>query len=120
MFNIEFWKFSILFLYLFSYILCIKDSISLNKVGCIFIENINPNYEMLSFVYREGYYRAIHATYGNWVSKSVKMKLLGDSNKDIFLNCYISLNYAELYNYNLLEYHIPCTLTKNNIQTSFG
>ena len=116
MFNIEFWKFSILFLYLFSYILCIKDSISLNKVGCIFIENINPNYEMLSFVYREGYYRAIHATYGNWVSKSVKMKLLGDSNKDIFLNCYISLNYAELYNYNLLEYHIPCTLTNNDIQ----
>ena len=44
------------------------------------------------------------------------MKLLGDSNKEIFLNCYISLKYAELYNYNLLEYHIPCTLTKNNIQ----
>jgi hypothetical protein len=70
---------------------------------------------MLSFVYREGYYRAIHASYGYWVSNSVKMKLLGDS-KEIFLNCYISLKYAEKYNYNLLEYHIPCTLTKNNIQ----
>ncbi len=111
----EFWKFSILFLYLFSYILCIEDSIRLNQVGCIFIENIDPNYEMLSFVYREGYYRAIHASYGYWVSNSVKMKLLGDS-KEIFLNCYISLKYAEKYNYNLLEYHIPCTLTKNNIQ----
>ena len=116
MFIKEFWKFSILFLYLFSYILCIEDSISLNQVGCIFIENIDPNYEMLSFVYREGYYRAIHASYGYWVSNSVKMKLLGDSKKEIFLNCYISLKYAELYNYNLLEYHIPCTLTKNNIQ----
>ena len=116
MFIKEFWKFSILFLYLFSYILCIEDSISLNQVGCIFIENIDPNYEMLSFVYREGYYRAIHASYGYWVSNSVKMKLLGDSKKEIFLNCYISLKYSERYNYNLLEYHIPCTLTKNNIQ----
>ena len=50
MFIKEFWKFSILFLYLFSYILCIEDSISLNQVGYIFIENLDPDYEMLSFV----------------------------------------------------------------------
>ena len=113
----EFWKFSILFLYLFSYILGIEDSISLNQVGCIFIEDFdNPNYVMLSFKYREGYYRAIHANYGYWVSESVKMNLLGDSTKAIFLNCFISPNNAELYEYNVLEYFIPCTLTNSNLQ----
>ena len=102
---------SFLIFSLFSFLHCAEDTISFNKIGCLFSDKAVANYEILSFEYQEGYYRAIHASYGIWRNSSVIMKYLGDSTKDTFAHCYLSLNYVETVG-NLYHYHIPCTLGK--------
>ena len=100
---------SILFVSFFSQIHCSADSINLNKKTCIFKDQIKSNQEIISFEYYEGYYRPIHENYGFFVSNSVKMKYLGDSSKDLFMKCLVSINYSVNSN-SLLHYHIPCYL----------
>lgn len=102
---------SFLILNLFSFLLCAQDTISFNKIGCLIADKAVANTELLSFEYQEGYYRAIHANYGIWKNSTVKMKYLGDSTKDVFVHCYLSLQYVETVG-NLYHYHIPCTLGK--------
>ena len=99
----------------FASIFCAQDSISMNKVGCLFRDKLQAEYEIISFEYIEGYYRAIHANYGIWYSESVKMKYLGDSSKDIFMKCFVAPNYVVETISNRYHYHIPCTLTSQNI-----
>ena len=74
------------------------------------MDQIKPNYIIISFDYDEGYYRAIHLSYGYWVTDAVKMKYLGDSSKDFFMRCYIGPNYQTALSGGLLQYFIPCTL----------
>ena len=106
----SFLSFSFLILSLFSPIYCAADSISLNKRGCFFIDQAKANDIMISFDYNEGYYRAIHASYGYWVNDAVKMRYLGDSSKDFFMRCYIGPNYQTSLSGGLLNYMIPCTV----------
>lgn len=68
---------SIQFFCLFSFIYCASDSISINKRGCLYIDKITSNEEIVSFEYYEGYYRAIQANYAITKSSAVKMKYLG-------------------------------------------
>ena len=98
-------------MFLFSKIFCAIDSISLNKRDCLFFDQYKANYELISFEYDEGYYRAIHLNYGVWNNESVKMKYLGDSSKDIFMNCYIGPNYITSNTGGIFHYHIPCALS---------
>ena len=102
---------SIQFLCLFSFIYCAADTITLNKRGCLYLDKISSNEEIISFEYIEGYYRAIHANYAITKSSSVKMKYLGDSTSDIFIECIVSPNYREIAvggGNEKYHYHIPC------------
>ena len=108
---------SIILLSLSSIILCAEDTITFNKRGCLFIDRIEENQNIISFDYNEGYYRAIHSNYGYWVTDAVKMKFLGDSSKDIFMKCYIGADeeYRTNISPTLLHFYIPCTVEKDSI-----
>lgn len=103
---------TILFLNLFSFLISASDTISLNKRGCLYTDKVTLNEEIISFYYQEGYYRAIHANYAITKSQSVKMKFLGDSTKDLFLDCLISPNYIVDIKKDCYLYYIPCYIPK--------
>ena len=101
------------FLYLFSLIQCASDTITFQKRGCLYLDQINTNSIIIEFIYKEGYYRAIHASYTYTKSKAVTLKYLGDSSKNVYLNCVISPNYITTIG-SLYQYYIPCTFEKIN------
>ena len=98
--------------YFLSPILCIDDTISMRKRGCLFMDKLRLNDIIVAFDYNEGYYRAIHSSYGYWTGTSVKMRYLGDSSKDVMMKCYIgtSEDYRNYITSNTLHFYIPCTL----------
>ena len=90
---------------LFSTIFC--SSLSLNYVKCLFINQIQSNEEIISFEFSTNSRLYSSST----VYNSVKMKYLGDSNKDVFLRCSINYNtYTTTSSYYTYKYHIPCYL----------
>ena len=94
-----------LLIYLFSTIFC--SSLSLNYVKCLFINQIQSNEEIISFEFSTNSRLYSSST----VYNSVKMKYLGDSNKDVFLSCSINYNtYTTTSSYYTYKYHIPCYL----------
>ena len=89
---------------------CAGDTIGLNRIKCIYKDQISSDDEIISFEYYEGYYRSYHSYSRILVDNSVKMKFLGDSNKDVFLNCYIDPDYRTYVSGSMYHYHIPCSL----------
>ena len=73
------------------------------------MDQIKSNEEIISFDYNT----SDSSSYSTSVSDSVKMKYLGDENKDIFLKCDVnyrlSYYYSSSYNYEY-NYHISCYL----------
>ena len=76
------------------------------------MDKLRLNDIIVAFDYNEGYYRAIHSSYGYWTGTSVKMRYLGDSSKDVMMKCYIgtSEDYRNYITSNTLHFYIPCTL----------
>ena len=101
---------SILILILISQILCADDTIYLTVFPYLFMDKAKPRDIFFYFDYYEGYYRAIHPTYDQWPDTSVKMKYLGDSSKDFFVECYISPNRRDSISGGKYHYNIPSTL----------
>ena len=100
---------SIVLLYLTAFVFCPSDTINLNKRGCLFMNQLGQDEEIISFEYKEGYYRAIHANYEQRVYAAVKMRYLGDSTKDLSMTCIISPKNAKIIS-DLYHYRIPCHL----------
>ena len=97
--------FPIISFFLFSLISCESESIRLTKKDCLFMDQITSDEEIISFEYIGDYYY-----YSSNIYNSVKMKYLGDSNKDIFLRCYRDSNYRDYIGSNTYSYYIPCYL----------
>ena len=97
--------FPIISFFLFSLISCESESIRLTKKDCLFMDLITSEEEIISFEYIGDYYY-----YSGNIYNSVKMKYLGDSNKDIFLRCYRGSNYRNYIGSNTYSYYIPCYL----------
>ena len=118
--NEKFLSLSILILSLASQIHCDPDKLIFNKIGCLFIDQLKMRDTIITFDFYEGYYRAIHASYNYYESKSVILRYLGDSSKDIFVSCLISPNNRELITQSTFHYFIPCILERPYVELNEG
>ena len=72
------------------------------------MDQVESSDDIISFEFYEGTYIALHRFWDIWSNDAVVMKYLGDSSKDILMECLISPDYNELYTSRLYHYHIPC------------
>ena len=102
---------SLIFFILVPIITCDDESISLFKKDCFFMDQISSSDEIIYFEYLADYYYS----YSTTLYYSVKMKYLGDSNKDIFLRCSISTYQRTYMGSSIYKYHIPCYLDNTSL-----